>query len=350
MKRILKNVIKGIVLLFIVLVVIGMFIPSQDFALTTDQLVLEYGETLPKSFDDFIETDGDKKNIDYSSQDIDDFNKVLEVGTYSIDFQSGGKTETLKVEVKDTVKPILTLKEPVNVLQNNNIDYSQYIDVQDKSQYKTIIEDDQVDYATPGKYQAKVIAQDLYGNEAHIDIPVNIEEVTLKPSVTSIKLNKDASQVLQVETNSPHDIVYKSSNDTIASVDAKGNVKALKAGHAIIHASVDGKTTSCQVTVNDPNTDKPIRENNTSNKNSTNSKKSNSTSNKSTSSKKSSSTKSSSQKNNTTKQNNVSSTVYITKTGNKYHEAGCRYLRKSKIAISKSKAISQGYEACSVCH
>lgn len=45
-----------------------------------------------------------------------------------------------------------------------------------------------------------------------------------------------------------------------------------------------------------------------------------------------------------------SATVYITKTGEKYHEDGCRYLRKSQIAISLSEAQSRGFTACSVCH
>ncbi len=43
-------------------------------------------------------------------------------------------------------------------------------------------------------------------------------------------------------------------------------------------------------------------------------------------------------------------TVYITNTGNKYHSSGCRYLKKSKISISKDSAISKGYSACSVCN
>lgn len=42
-------------------------------------------------------------------------------------------------------------------------------------------------------------------------------------------------------------------------------------------------------------------------------------------------------------------TVYITNTGEKYHMSACQYLRNSKIAISKSTAISRGYTACSVC-
>jgi micrococcal nuclease len=42
-------------------------------------------------------------------------------------------------------------------------------------------------------------------------------------------------------------------------------------------------------------------------------------------------------------------TVYITKTGKKYHTASCRYLSKSKIAISLKDAKARGYTACSVC-
>ena len=42
--------------------------------------------------------------------------------------------------------------------------------------------------------------------------------------------------------------------------------------------------------------------------------------------------------------------VYITKTGTKYHTASCSYLRKSKIPISLSDAIRQGYTPCNRCN
>lgn len=47
--------------------------------------------------------------------------------------------------------------------------------------------------------------------------------------------------------------------------------------------------------------------------------------------------------------NVFSQTVYITKTGAKYHSEGCRYLSRSKIAIDLADAIDKGYGACSVC-
>jgi hypothetical protein len=44
-----------------------------------------------------------------------------------------------------------------------------------------------------------------------------------------------------------------------------------------------------------------------------------------------------------------SQTVYVTKTGTKYHRSSCRYLNKSKISKPLDKALGAGYIACSVC-
>jgi hypothetical protein len=42
-------------------------------------------------------------------------------------------------------------------------------------------------------------------------------------------------------------------------------------------------------------------------------------------------------------------TVYITKTGEKYHRGTCGYLSKSKIAIPLDEAKASGYTPCSRC-
>ncbi|WP_248724030.1 hypothetical protein [Seonamhaeicola sp. ML3] len=42
-------------------------------------------------------------------------------------------------------------------------------------------------------------------------------------------------------------------------------------------------------------------------------------------------------------------TVYITKTGKKYHKSKCHYLKYSKKEITLEKALKYGYSACSVC-
>jgi hypothetical protein len=44
----------------------------------------------------------------------------------------------------------------------------------------------------------------------------------------------------------------------------------------------------------------------------------------------------------------VMETVYVTKSGDKYHKAGCRYLSKSAIPMSLKEAVSTR-SPCSVC-
>lgn len=49
-------------------------------------------------------------------------------------------------------------------------------------------------------------------------------------------------------------------------------------------------------------------------------------------------------------QDPLSTTVYITKTGKKYHRDGCRSLSQSKIKTTLKEAKAKGYTPCKVCH
>ena len=42
-------------------------------------------------------------------------------------------------------------------------------------------------------------------------------------------------------------------------------------------------------------------------------------------------------------------TVYITKTGEKYHRDGCSSLRRSRFAVSLKEAVERGFGACKIC-
>ena len=42
--------------------------------------------------------------------------------------------------------------------------------------------------------------------------------------------------------------------------------------------------------------------------------------------------------------------VYVTRTGEKYHEAGCSYLLESSIPVTLEQALLEGKEPCSRCH
>jgi hypothetical protein len=43
-------------------------------------------------------------------------------------------------------------------------------------------------------------------------------------------------------------------------------------------------------------------------------------------------------------------TVYITRTGKKFHRAGCPSLRYSAIAMKRWEAIAKGYAPCNICN
>lgn len=47
--------------------------------------------------------------------------------------------------------------------------------------------------------------------------------------------------------------------------------------------------------------------------------------------------------------NENSQTVYVTKSGTKYHNLNCKHLSKSSRSITFSDAKGKGYDACSVC-
>ncbi len=42
--------------------------------------------------------------------------------------------------------------------------------------------------------------------------------------------------------------------------------------------------------------------------------------------------------------------VYVTKSGEKYHEAGCSHLSDSSIPVTLEQALQEGKEPCSRCH
>ncbi|MDF2523330.1 MAG: hypothetical protein K0R31_971, partial [Clostridiales bacterium] len=44
------------------------------------------------------------------------------------------------------------------------------------------------------------------------------------------------------------------------------------------------------------------------------------------------------------------STVYITRTGSRYHKDGCIHLKRSKIPMKLSEAQKKGMSACKMCY
>lgn len=129
-----------------------------------------------------------------------------------------------------------------------------------------------------------------------ISEPYIVSATTVKISKKNLTLNAGKTYTLKI-TGTNKKVKWSSSNKKVATVNSQGKVTAKKKGTAKITAKVGNKKYTCTVKVK-----------------------------------------------------NVSSqSVYITRTGSKYHRSYCSYLRRSKIKISLSQAKSYGYTACSRC-
>ncbi|WP_027089990.1 Ig-like domain-containing protein [Thomasclavelia saccharogumia] len=73
----------------------------------------------------------------------------------------------------------------------------------------------------------------------------------LKISASSLNLEANQSNKINIKTNSNVPVQYFSSNESVASVDNDGNIKALKAGNTTITARINERSVICDVTVKD---------------------------------------------------------------------------------------------------
>lgn len=291
-----------------------------ELKLNTKTVNVEYGadveEYLINNIDTSIYDDKSVVNdIEFTCNAINNFDYVR-VGEYTIKCKYRDSEETLKLVVKDTTAPEIELKNTANIFENDSVDYDSLVGIEELSYYKTNFDDSAVNYNTPGRYVVKYIVEDEYGNKSELEIPVIVNQLLLQTtSPANISLNPNGSSKFEVSTNCNSAIFYKSSNPDVASVDSAGNIIAKSAGNATITATVNGKQVSTNVVVSNPQPVKNYQSNVSVDRN-----------------------------------DDVAYTVYKTRTGDCYHRSGCRYLSRSCIPVSKSRAISQGLRACSICN
>ena len=285
---ILAHKIKVTIIIIILLGIIGALGKEQPKLILKQNTVnLEYGENF--NYLDYV----DEEDISYSCDGFDEDNPA--VGKYTITYKYGNSKKKLTLNIKDTTAPQLIQTKEIDIIENDEIDYRDYLEIKELSKYELEIDDSGVSYLAAGNYNA------------------SIKALELELSTTTLNLEENQNNTINIKTNSTQPVVYTSSDETIATVDQSGNIKALKSGTVKITAAIKNKSVTCNVTVKG----KPVE---------------------------------TSSIRTPVADDNISTTVYITKTGDCYHSSGCGYLSRSKIAISKSTAINTGYRPCSRCH
>lgn len=169
--------------------------PLEGVVLTQRTKVLEYAK---KKADPVALVSCDVDGVDVSAKSVD-LSKVGKTSvTYTLRKGASSRTEKLEFEVRDTKKPVISLKaNSAEVKEGESFDpYSLVKSVRDEVDGELsrkgkqsdgegyYVVEGTVDTATPSKYFLTVMAQDKNGNKVEKEIVVNVER-TKVPTTTA---------------------------------------------------------------------------------------------------------------------------------------------------------------------
>ncbi|MBD5375583.1 MAG: leucine-rich repeat protein [Bacteroides sp.] len=189
----------------------------------------------------------------------------ISAGTATITATAGGKSASCIVTVKPILATSVTLnKTTVNLKVNGSETITATVaptTTTDKSIVWTS-SDESVATVINGKITAlkvgtaKITAAcgSVKSGECTVTVsPIEVTSVTLDVATKTIKIGDGFKLTATVKPDNATDksVTWTSSNASIATVDASGNVKGVKDGEATITAkTTNGKTADCKVTVN----------------------------------------------------------------------------------------------------
>lgn len=125
---------------------------NPELKLIKNNITLKYGQKLLKELNQYVDTSLYKNNNILSG---------IKHG-YDINYIYYNSTINLKVIIKDTTTPVLSLKNSFKIFENNETNYDDYITVKEISDYKITISDDTINHNTPGRYTANATVIDEY--------------------------------------------------------------------------------------------------------------------------------------------------------------------------------------------
>lgn len=119
-----------------------------------------------------------------------------------------------------------------------------------KSSKKSVATVNEKGVVTGIKPGETVITATVDGTEATCKVTIKSPTITLSKSKISLYRKQTAKLIANVSSGVTP--VFKSNKKSVATVDAEGNITAIKHGSAIITATVDGVSKSCEVIVEQP--------------------------------------------------------------------------------------------------
>ena len=230
---------------------------SPKLELKKKQINLEYGKEFKADFDTLVDTKGLnkedkeylKKNLKIKSDIENDTENVTKedgtteekdrgfakVGDYKVNLTYKDETKTVKVVVKDTTAPEMTVPENIEILQGTDLttfDFKSLIIATDLATINELTVDySTVDINVPAEYTVKASIEDTNGNKAEKDVKVTIiappavaaDEVVVQEEITNPDGTKTVKNTVKKKVDSSGDKVVSSGNNSNSSSNSSGS-------------------------------------------------------------------------------------------------------------------------------
>ena len=236
---------------------------SPKLELKKKQINLEYGKEFKADFDTLVDTKGLnkedkeylKKNLKIKSDIKNDTESVTKedgtteekdrgfakVGDYKVNLTYKDETKTVKVVVKDTTAPEMTVPENIEILQGTDLstfDFKSLITATDLAQMELNIDYSTINVNVPMEYIAKANVEDVNGNKNEKEFKVTVialpivaeDEVVVQETVTNADGTKTVKNTVKKKADSSGNKVVSSGNNSNSSSNSSGNKPSGSAG------------------------------------------------------------------------------------------------------------------------
>lgn len=236
---------------------------SPKLQLKKNTINLEYGKEFKADFDTLVDTKGLnkedkeylKKNLKIKSDIENDTETVTKedgtteekdrgfakVGDYKVNLTYKDETKTVKVVVKDTTAPEITVPENIEILQGTDLstfDFKSLITATDLAQMELNIDYSTINVNVPMEYIAKANVEDVNGNKNEKEFKVTVialpivaeDEVVVQETVTNADGTKTVKNTVKKKADSSGNKVVSSGNNSNSSSNSSGNKPSGSAG------------------------------------------------------------------------------------------------------------------------
>lgn len=229
---------------------------TPNLKLNKEKITIEYGENIEMDVKKYLNTSDLNKedaqdilkntkittNAEYSTiQEIDENGNLVakeigypNCGDYKVDLKYKDQTKTVKVTVKDTTSPKMTVAENIEVLQGTDLatfDFKSLISVTDLAQMNELnVDYSVVDINTPAEYMVKASVEDVNKNKTEKEFKVTViappvvaaDEVVVQEEVTNPDGTKTVKNTVKKKTEaSGNKVVSNGGNSSSASTSNK---------------------------------------------------------------------------------------------------------------------------------